>query len=175
MWMQRYMPRRPRWGRMWRQWPPISPKIWPSGRKMSISRPRPTKAWGILAAKRALPLLWWSCWRRSSQAYDGWAMLQGIAAHWPVAGAQFFRLQPVEHPQYFSGIASYIHAVYRHMLDDVVGVDDEGGPQCHAFLFFAYAQLVDQGACRVAKLVMAELVQLGMFAAPSQLDVFVID
>src|SRR5690606_4948624 len=56
-----------------------------------------------------------------------------------------------------------------------VRADDEGCPQGHSFGFFPYAELVDQRAGGVGKLVVAKLVEFGVGTPPSELDILIVD
>src|SRR5690606_24104089 len=51
---------------------------------------------------------------------------QDLVASLPVARAQLVRLQRVENAQRLGRVAADIEAVHRDMLDDIVGIDDEG-------------------------------------------------
>src|SRR5690606_2982844 len=101
--------------------------------------------------------------------------LQRVAANTPVARAQLLRLQGVENPQDLFWIAPHRHIVDGDVLDDVVRVYDEGCSQGNAFRAITHTQLIHQRARHVAELVMAQLLQLGLLAAPGQFHIFVID
>src|SRR6185369_6410712 len=86
--------------------------------------------------------------------------LQRVAAHRAIAGAQLVGLQAVEQSQDLVRAATHVEVVHAHVLDGVVGVDDEGRPQRHAFGLVAHAELVDERAGHVAEAVVAELAEL---------------
>src|SRR3982750_376892 len=59
---------------------------------------------------------------------------QNLLAFLPVAGAELVRLKRVEDPQGLLRVAADVEAVHRDVLDDVVGIDDEGGPEGDALV-----------------------------------------
>src|SRR5687768_2485177 len=56
---------------------------------------------------------------------SGWS--QRLLTFLPVARAKLVRLKGIEDTERFLRVAPDIEAVDRHMLDDIVGIDDEGG------------------------------------------------
>ena len=53
----------------------------------------------------------------------------------PIARAKLVRLERVEDPQRLLRVAAHVQAVDRHVLDDVVGIDDEGCAERDALFF----------------------------------------
>src|SRR5690606_35550437 len=167
MWTPRCMPRRRRSRRTRPPWLPASPATWGSRHRRSMSRPRPTRAWATWGGARASRPARWRCWREPRN-------LERAAADGAVACAQTVGQQRVQDAQGFFGAAAHVEIVDRHVLDDVVRIDDEGGAQCDAFGLFADAQRIDQRTRRIAELVVVELDQFGAVAPPGKLDVFVV-
>ena len=71
-------------------------------------------------------------------------------------------------------IAADVQVVDRHVLDDVVGIDDERRAECHAFLRVADAELVDKRAGHVGELPVIEARQVAMVAPPAELRELVV-
>src|SRR6185312_8274917 len=85
---------------------------------------------------------------------------QGVAADAAVARAELVGLQAVEDPQHLLGAAPDVEVVDRHVLDDVVRVDDERCAKRHPFVRIAHAELVDERAPGIAELPLRQLVEI---------------
>ncbi len=83
-------------------------------------------------------------------------------------------MQAVEHTQYFFRVAADVQVVHRHVLDNVVRINDECRAQRGPFLRIANAQHIDQRTGRVGKHPVIQPVQILVVAPPCQLDELVI-
>src|SRR5690606_3930846 len=97
-----------------------------------------------------------------------------LAADRAVAGAQFVGLQGVDNAQRVFRRTADVQVGDIDVLDDVVRVHDEGGAQGDAVFFVQDAQVAGQLAAGVSELPDRQLVQVGVVAAPGQLDELVV-
>ena len=94
--------------------------------------------------------------------------IQRAAAHRAVARAQLVGLQAVKNAQDLVRVAAHIQVVDADVLDDVVGVDDEGRAQGHTGRHITHTQHVHQAALAVGKAPVAELVQVFVVTPPAE-------
>src|SRR5207249_6327078 len=97
---------------------------------------------------------------------SGW--LQGGAANVAVAWTELIGLQTVQYAQYLLGAASDVEVIDRHMLNDVVRIDDECRAQRYTLLGVTHAKLIDERTGHITELPVIEPIQVLVIAPPTQ-------
>src|SRR5690349_18967862 len=69
----------------------------------------------------------------------------------PVARAELVGLERVKHSKNFIYVASHAEIIYRHVANDVIGIDDEGRALADAFVRVEDAKLVSEFPLHVGK------------------------
>src|SRR3954470_132980 len=103
-------------------------------------------------------------------AGSGSGRLKRVLALLPVAGAQLVGLQGVQNAQDFLRVAADRQVIDRSEADDALGIDDEGGAECHAFGLVEDAELGAQLALDVGQHRERQVTQVVVVDAPGVVD-----